>query len=87
MKRIFHKSKSYREAEAWDIQQCIRMTPDERQAAALELRKRVYGRNAPDVRECNHHFIGHEQLIKNKEAIRRNRDLDDLKYLRGKWNS
>jgi len=27
-------------------------------------------------------FIGREQLIKNKEAIQRPKDLDDLKYLR-----
>jgi hypothetical protein len=51
MKRIFHKSKSFKEAEKWDILQHIRMTPGERQAAAAELRRRVFGKDAPDVRE------------------------------------
>ena len=27
-------------------------------------------------------IIGLEQLIQNKEAVKRNKDLDDLKYLR-----
>ena len=51
MKRIFHKAKDFREAEEWDILQEVRMTPDERQEAAKELVKRVYGTDAPDVRE------------------------------------
>jgi hypothetical protein len=33
-------------------------------------------------RTCSVHFIGLAQLIKNKEAIKRNRDLEDLKYLK-----
>jgi hypothetical protein len=28
------------------------------------------------------YIIGLDQLIKNKESINRNKDLDDLKYLR-----
>ena len=28
------------------------------------------------------HFIGLDELIRNKEALRRHRDLEDLKYLR-----
>jgi len=51
MKRILHKSKSFKEAEEWDILQQIRMTPEERQAAAAELRHRVFGKDAPDVRD------------------------------------
>jgi hypothetical protein len=51
LKRIFHKSKNARGAESWDVQQCIRMTPEERQAAALQLKKRVFGKRVPDVRE------------------------------------
>ena len=46
-----NKSKNFREAEKWDILQQIRMTPEERQEVAAELRKRVYGSDVPDVRE------------------------------------
>lgn len=53
MERIIHKSKSFREAEAWDILQHIRMTPEQRQEAAAELRKRVYGAECQDVREAH----------------------------------
>lgn len=52
MERVYHKTKSYKEAEEWDILQHIRMTPEERQCVAAELRKRVYGENCPDVREA-----------------------------------
>lgn len=52
MKRVYHKSKDYQEAENWDILQHIRMTPEERQEAAKELRKRVYGENAPDIKQA-----------------------------------
>ncbi len=41
----------FRESEKWDIEQHVSMTPEERQKAAAELRKRVYGANVPDVRE------------------------------------
>ena len=51
MKKIFKKSKSFIEAEEWDILQHIRMTPEERQEVAAELRERVYGKDTPDVRE------------------------------------
>lgn len=51
MKRVVNKAKNIKEAEEWDIQQCIQMTPDQRQAAALMLKKRVFGNKVPDVRE------------------------------------
>lgn len=51
--RIVHKSRSFAEADEWDIQQHIQMTPAERQRVAKELRKRVYGTNVPDVREAH----------------------------------
>jgi len=51
MKRILHKSRSFKEAEEWDIQQQISMNPQERLQAAKILRERVFGRNTPDVRE------------------------------------
>jgi len=49
--RVFRKSRNFAEAEEWDIQQHVQMTPEERQEAAYQLRKRVYGKKAPDVRE------------------------------------
>ncbi len=52
MERVIHKSKSFKQAEEWDISQHISMTPDEHQEVAAELRKRVYGRGAVDVREA-----------------------------------
>jgi len=52
MKRIVHKSKNYEDAKWWDIKQQKEMTSEERQAAAKELKRRVYGENPPDVREA-----------------------------------
>ncbi|MHA1370721.1 MAG: hypothetical protein ACTSRA_13555 [Promethearchaeota archaeon] len=51
MEKIVKKFKSFQEAEKWEIQQQIRMTPSQRQAIAKELRERFYGKNNPDVRE------------------------------------
>ena len=51
MERIVNKAKNFREAEDWDIQQNIRMSPEERQSIAKKLKERVYGKNVPDVRE------------------------------------
>ncbi len=51
MKRVVKISKSFEEADEWDIEQQINMTPQERQKAAKELKERVYGENAEDVRE------------------------------------
>jgi hypothetical protein len=51
MIKIGHKSKSFQEAEDWDIRQHVQMTPQERQEAADDLRQRVYGTDRPDVRE------------------------------------
>ncbi len=53
MKRVFHKAKNKKEAEEWDIWQQISMTPDERLSVADELKRRVYGRNVPDIKEEN----------------------------------
>lgn len=52
MKRVLKKSRSFKEAEQWDILQNVQMTPEQRQEAATELRKRIYGKNAPDVRKA-----------------------------------
>lgn len=40
-------------AEEWDILQNVMMTPEARQAAAAKLKRRVYGKNPPDVREAH----------------------------------
>ena len=52
MKRILHKTKDFKKAEDWDIMQHVQMTPEQRQEASAELRKRAYGKSAPDVREA-----------------------------------
>jgi hypothetical protein len=51
MERIVHISRSFEEAEEWDIQQNFAMTPEERLMAARQLSLRVFGKNQPDVRE------------------------------------
>jgi hypothetical protein len=53
MKKVVHKAKNFKEAEEWDILQQINMTPEERQNIALELRRRVYGKKSPDLREVH----------------------------------
>jgi len=53
MEKIVHISRDFREAEEWDILQQVSMTPEQRQEAAAELRRRVYGENCPDVREAD----------------------------------
>ena len=51
MERICNKSKNFKEAEEWDIKQQLRMTPEERQEAAKELRERFYGRENIDLKD------------------------------------
>ena len=80
MERVFKESRNFRQAEEWDILQHISMTPEQRQEASEQLRNRVYGNDAPDVREA--HFIGLDQLITNKKAIKRPKDPEDLRYLK-----
>jgi hypothetical protein len=69
MERVFKESKNFTQAEEWDILQHIRMTPEQRQEASKQLRDRVYGNHAPDVREAHH--LGLDKLITNKETIKR----------------
>jgi len=52
MERIVNRANSFAAAQDWDIEQQIRMTPDERMKAARELKLRVYGLDQPDIREC-----------------------------------
>lgn len=51
MERIVHKARNFEEAEKWDIQQHISMTPQERMRAAREIRDRMFPGKQPDVRE------------------------------------
>jgi len=51
MERIFKKAKNYKEAQEWDIEQNLRMTPEQRQDVAKELRERVYGKETVDIKD------------------------------------
>jgi hypothetical protein len=50
--RTVHKARGFDEARRWDIEQHVSATHEERQATARELKRRVYGDGAPDVREA-----------------------------------
>ncbi len=50
---VVNIAKSFAEAERWDIEQQIRMTPNERLAVLRVLKDRVYGLDTKDVRECH----------------------------------
>ncbi len=51
MERIVNKAKNHKEAGEWDIHQQINMKPEERQHISKELKKRVYGTKARDMRK------------------------------------
>ena len=53
MKMVVNIAKNFAEAEQWDIEQQVNMTPNERMAIAKVLKDRVYGLDARDVRECH----------------------------------
>lgn len=53
MKRVFNKSNSFEDAEKWDILQQITMQPEERQKIAAALKKKVYGKDAKDIRKIS----------------------------------
>jgi hypothetical protein len=50
MKRIVNKSKSFKEAESWDIFQQVSMNLKQRMSAACQLKERFYGKKVKDVR-------------------------------------
>ncbi|HKI46923.1 MAG TPA: hypothetical protein VKA08_16460 [Balneolales bacterium] len=50
IKRVVNISKNQQEAGKWDVIQNTRMSHEERQDVAKELKKRVYGKGKPDVR-------------------------------------
>ncbi len=51
MEPIVKKSRSFRQAERWDILQNLSLSPEKRIQIAHALRKRAYPANAKDVRE------------------------------------
>jgi len=53
MERIVHIAVDFQDAEQWDIQQQLAMTPDERLEAAHQLICRHYGTDLPDVRDSH----------------------------------
>jgi len=53
MERIYHKAKNHKEAEEWDILQSIRMSPEERQKIAKDLKIRFFGGRIVDLREAH----------------------------------
>ena len=53
VERIVKKSRSFRQADQWNVKQCVALTPQERIQIAHALRRRAYPRLAKDVRECH----------------------------------
>ncbi len=53
VERIVKKSRSFREADRWDIRQNLALTPEQRIQIAHALRKRAYPGKAKDIRECH----------------------------------
>jgi hypothetical protein len=51
MDRIVNKAQDFNSAQQWEISQELSMTVAERQAAALVLKRRVFGKNVKDVRD------------------------------------
>ena len=53
MERVVYRASSHDEARAWDIEQHVGMTPEERLHAARVLKDRAYPKDSKDVRECH----------------------------------
>lgn len=51
MKRVAHIAKNFQEAEEWDIEQQVNMTPQERMEVARLLRERYYRTKIARLRE------------------------------------
>lgn len=51
MERVANKARSFREADEWEIQQHLSMTPQERMRAAKLLKERMFPGKNPDIRE------------------------------------
>lgn len=52
MQGVVNIARNHKEARDWDIEQAVSMTSEERQAIALELKRKVYGAQNPDVKEA-----------------------------------
>jgi hypothetical protein len=50
MKRVVYVARNFKEADHWDIEQNISMTPAQRLKAAYQLKIRLFGRRRKDVR-------------------------------------
>ena len=53
MDRVVNIARGHDEAAAWDVEQNVAMTPEERLEAARELKARAYPADAKDVRACH----------------------------------
>jgi len=51
MEAVVHKAKSFAQAETWDIQQQLTMSPAERMQVAKTLKARAFPAPNKDVRE------------------------------------
>ncbi len=60
MERIVRKSRSFADADAWDIQQQVSMTPQERMRAARALKDRLFPGKTPEVPAT--HARSHDKL-------------------------
>lgn len=53
MQRVMHKTRTFRQADEWDIRQQLGMSAQQRIRIVRELQKRVYSDTAKDVRACH----------------------------------
>jgi hypothetical protein len=53
MNPVVHRAANHAEALAWDIEQHVSMSPEERQAVARTLKRRAFAADAKDVRACH----------------------------------
>jgi hypothetical protein len=53
MERIVHKASSFQEADRWDVEQQVSMSPEERLRAARVLKDRAFPADSKDVRACH----------------------------------
>ena len=51
MERVVNKARTFAEADEWEIQQHLSMTPRERMRAAKLLKERIFPDYNPDIRE------------------------------------
>ncbi|MGA2139376.1 MAG: hypothetical protein ABSH14_10985 [Verrucomicrobiia bacterium] len=69
MERVVHKAKGFKEADEWDIQQQVAMTPEQRLRAAKELRDRVYPTNSKDVRACRADSTRRRRVLRRRSSL------------------